>query len=158
MTAQESTRQIVWNICQLLEVEMAIISYDTSNFPPDTTYALCVPEENTIYINEKEAELKSYDYFLSLTHEMRRLWQWKTDKQLYYADYRTAEEVDMEEYNRQPAEVDANAFASIFTGLVMGTEPKYEDLSEQNRELIEQRIWEIMDSLNPGKEGEGTAS
>lgn len=43
--------EFITDVCELLEIGVPKISYDTTHFTTKTTMALCEPETNTIYLN-----------------------------------------------------------------------------------------------------------
>ena len=44
--------EFITDICELLEISVPSISYDTSHFPTETTMAQCELTSNTIYLNK----------------------------------------------------------------------------------------------------------
>ncbi len=68
----------------------------------------------TIKINNEEKMLES------LIHELRHIWQKKTDPVYYFKDYRSSYVLSPMEYNCQPAELDANAFSFIYMSIMYG--------------------------------------
>lgn len=100
------------DICNILDISIPSISFDTSNFPTDTMMAQCNPNGLTIYL--KKYEKPNPDQFFSIAHELRHIWQIKNDEQLYFSTYKPIDLCSsIEEYNLQIAELDANAFAGM---------------------------------------------
>lgn len=102
------------DICDILNISVPSVSFDTSNFPTDTMMAQVNPSGDTIYL--KKYDKPNPDQFFSIAHELRHIWQIQNDEQLYFSTYKPIDLLSsVEEYNLQIAELDANAFA----GLVM---------------------------------------
>lgn len=79
----------------------------------------------------------SPDVFLALSHELRHAWQIANGADL--EAYRTSQEMDLEAYNLQPLEVDANAFAVIAMSSFFGIAPQFQNLPESVRHAINDR-------------------
>lgn len=127
------------DVCELLDIEVPIISYDTSNFLTDTTMALCNPILNVIYI--KKTDTPDPDYVFCIAHELRHLYQYQFDEQHYLSGYTPSNNCSsVEEYNLQIAEVDANAFASIVMQDFFSMKPQWSGLSDKVVDAINKRI------------------
>lgn len=105
-------KEYIKDVCNLLKIEKPTISYDTSHFTTATMMAQCCSDGTTIYLCNP---IKiTPDYAFAIAHELRHVWQIRTNKDFYFSSYKT---VDLcgsyDEYNCQIAEVDANAFATI---------------------------------------------
>lgn len=86
----------------------------------------------------------SPDLLFSVAHELRHLWQAETDGDLYFKGYKTLREIgDVDIYNQQPAELDANAFASAIMAANFGISPTFDALSEDTKALIKARAKEL---------------
>lgn len=131
--------EFITDVCDLLDIEVPKISYDTSHFPTKTTLAQCEPGANTIYLNK--VDKPNPDYVFSIAHELRHIYQYQTDKQFYLSEYKPSDKCSsIEEYNLQIAEVDANAFASIVMTDFFSMKPQWYGLSEKVVKAIENRI------------------
>lgn len=127
------------DICELLEIRVPKISYDTSHFITKTTLAQCEPTENIIYLTKTNKP--NPDYVFSIAHELRHIYQYQTDEQFYLSKYKPSNECSsVEEYNLQIAEVDANAFASIVMADFFSIKPQWHGLSDKVIDTIEKRI------------------
>lgn len=133
------------DICDILEIAIPKISYDTSNFKTLTTMAQCKSDGSTIYI--RKLDKPNPDYMFSIAHELRHVWQIQTDYDLYLSDYKPVDILGIEKYNNQLAEIDAHAFASIVMMDFFNLAPLYNGLSEFTISLIEDRIDYIIRSL-----------
>lgn len=135
-------------VCELLNIESPLISYDTSHFPTTTMMAQYNPDNNTIFI--KHCNKPNPDQCFAIAHELRHIWQIKTDKSLYLKDYKTVDLCkNVEEYNLQLAEIDANAYAGFIMINMFGLQPLFEGMNEKVKKKIEARIQYITECENP---------
>lgn len=131
--------EFITDVCELLEIKVPKISYDTSHFPTKTTMAQCEPSANVIYLNKTDKP--NPDYVFSIAHELRHIYQYQNNKQFYLSGYKPSDKCSsVEEYNLQIAEVDANAFASIVMTDFFSMKPQWYGLSDKVIETIEKRI------------------
>lgn len=128
--------EFVKDICEELNIDVPEISYDTSKFATETMMALC--DGNTIYI--KPCDKPTPDMLFSIAHELRHMWQIKTDNHLYFDNYKTSKEVDIETYNLQLAEIDANAYATVVMVDYFGLKPLYNGMSDKVISAIQEHI------------------
>lgn len=139
--------EFITDVCELLEIEVPKISYDTSHFPTKTTLAQCEPSINTIYLNKTDKP--NPDYIFSISHELRHIYQYQTDEKFYLSGYKPSNKCSsVEEYNLQVAEVDANAFASIIMVEYFSMKPQWNGLSDKVINAIDNRINIIIHELN----------
>jgi Zn-dependent peptidase ImmA (M78 family) len=104
--------------------------------------AQCDPEHNMIFVRKKEKP--DPDYMFAIAHEIRHIWQHKKDAALYFSNYKTSETCEnIDEYNLQLAELDANAFAGIIMTDVFGLKPKFNGLSD----IAKNKTFEHMEHL-----------
>ena len=135
----------ITEICSILNINKPSVSYDTSHFATDTMMAQCDPSGNTIYLKKKDKP--DPDYLFSIAHELRHVWQFISDKDLYFSDYKTVDILGNEKYNNQLAEIDANAFAGLIMIDFFHLKPLWHGLSDDNIKLIEERMELISRSL-----------
>ena len=132
-------KEFITDVCELLEIRVPKISYDTTHFATKTTMAQCEPETNTIYLNK--VDKPNPDYVFSIAHELRHIYQYQTDEKFYLSGYKPSNKCSsVEEYNLQIAEVDANAFASIVMTDFFSIKPQWYGLSGKVINAIEKRI------------------
>lgn len=132
-------KEFITDVCELLDVEVPKISYNTSHFLTTTTLAQCEPTENVIYLNK--VDKPNPDYVFSIAHELRHIYQYQTDEKFYLSEYKPSNKCSsVEEYNLQIAEVDANAFASIVMADFFSMKPQWNGLSDKVINTIENRI------------------
>ena len=139
--------EFITDICELLDIPIPSISYDTSHFPTETTMAQCELTGNTIYLNK--IDKPNPDYLFAVAHELRHIFQYQNDEQFYLSNYKTSDNCSsVEEYNLQIAEVDANAFASIIMVEYFHMQSQWNGLSDKVIRAINDRINTIIRKLN----------
>lgn len=138
--------EFITDICDILNIPIPIVSYDTSNFPTNTMMAQCSPDGSTIYL--KRYDKPNPDQLFSIAHELRHIWQIKKLSRFVFSDYQTVDMIGTEKYNLQPAEVDANAFASIVMVDFFHLQPQYKNLPDSVVSAIKKRIAEIITELS----------
>ena len=130
------------DICDILNISIPSVSFDTSNFPTDTMMAQVNPSGDTIYL--KKYDKPNPDQLFSIAHELRHIWQMQNDEKLYFSTYKPVDLCSsIEEYNLQIAELDANAFA----GLVMIDFFRLKPLFEGVTDSVKSKIFERMEYL-----------
>lgn len=70
-------KEFITDVCELLEIKVPKISYDTIHFSTKTTLAQYEPVTNTIYLNK--VDKLNPDYVFSIAHELRHIYQYQTD-------------------------------------------------------------------------------
>ena len=139
--------KFITEICNLLDIPVPSISYDTSHFPTETTMAQCELTSNTIYLNKLDK--LNPDYLFAIAHELRHIFQYQDNEQFYLSNYKTSNECSsIEEYNLQIAEIDANAFAAIVMVEYFHMQPQWNGLSDKVIRAINARINIIIHELN----------
>ena len=129
-------------ICNMLNISVPSVSFDTSNFPTDTMMAQCNSDGSIIYL--KKYDKPNPDQFFSIAHELRHIWQMQNDEQLYFSTYIPIDLCSsVEEYNLQIAELDANAFAALIMVDFLKLKPLFKGLSES----VKSKIFEQMEYL-----------
>ena len=127
------------DICDILDIDIPAVSYDTSHFTTETMMAQADVNNNIIYIRDRDNI--DNDYIFALAHELRHIYQSITDKDYYFKNYKTSEACEsVEEYNLQIAEIDAHAFAGLYMMIEFETKPLFKSLSDKVRNKIYKRI------------------
>ena len=134
------------DICEILNIPVPSVSYNTSNFQSDTMMAQVNSSGDTIYL--KDYDKPNPDQLFSIAHELRHVWQIENNQELYFSNYQTVDIIGIEKYNLQPAEVDAHAFASIVMVDFFHLQPQYKGLSVSVISAINNRIAEIITELS----------
>lgn len=138
--------EFINDICDILNIPIPSISFDTSNFPTDTMMAQVDSSGNTIYL--KKYDKLNPDQLFSIAHELRHIWQIENYHDIYFSNYQTVDKIGTERYNLQPAEIDANAFASIIMIDFFHLKPQYNGLSDSVVSSIKNRIDELVTELS----------
>ena len=131
--------RFIKEICRELNISIPTISFDTTNFTTETMIAQCDPENNIIYI--KKFNQVNLDVLFAIAHELRHLWQINTSESFYTTHYSTS--VSIEDYNKQIAEVDANAYAGLVMMDLFNVTPLFKGLSKDVVKMICDRMREI---------------
>lgn len=135
------------DICNILNIPVPKISYDTSHFHSNTMMAQVDSSGKTIYL--KKYNKPNFDQLFSIAHELRHVWQIKYNEKFYLETYKTIDLCSStEEYNLQPAEIDANAFAYIVMVDFFQRQPLFHGLSENVKVKIMERVNEIVTELS----------
>lgn len=130
------------DICDILNVSIPSISFNTVNFPTDTMMAQCSPDGSTIYV--KKCSEPNPDQLFSIAHELRHIWQLQNDKELYFSTYKPIDLLSsIEEYNLQIAELDANAFAGLIMIVFFHLQPLFDGVPDS----VKTKIFERMEYL-----------
>ena len=76
-----------------------------------------------------------------LFHELRHAWQHETNHSFYFSNYRFLDtEIDLQEYMRQPAELDAEAFSvRMMVDMDMEKYPVMRSISNEINRIIEKK-------------------
>ena len=132
-------------ICDMLEIEFPEVKFKNNDskhhFSTNTTLAVLVTEENTIYINHT---ISTLEIFFVIAHELRHLYQF-TYYPKWFKGYLTSDHAtSTEEYNLQFAEIDANAFAKIIMEAEFGISLSFNSLPVNVNKRINQRAEEIL--------------
>ena len=134
--------EFINDVCDILNISVPAISFDTSNFTSDTMMAQIDSSGTTIYL--KQFNKANPDQFFSIAHELRHRWQVLTDKEWYFSDYKPRELcTSTEEYNLQFAEIDAHAFAGIIMETFFQLTPLFQGLSDVVKDKVHNRMEQI---------------
>jgi Zn-dependent peptidase ImmA (M78 family) len=108
--------------------EVQIVLKEEENFPTKTMMGCFVPEENAVHLKKS---LQLPDLCFAVAHELRHVWQGKTDQEKYLGDYEIRSNCDVESYNLQLAELDANAFAACAMMKTFGIRPLFVGMEKE---------------------------
>lgn len=129
----------IYDVCDTLNIDIPIISFDISNFQTHTMMAQCDSAGTTIYL--KKPSQVNFDFFFAIAHELRHIWQIRNNQPLYFSNYKPREIcTSLEEYNLQLAEIDANAFAGLIMIDFFNIKPLFNNMSSYVRDKIYQHI------------------
>lgn len=132
-------------ICKILDISIPKIISTSNSLGTDTTLAIVIPNKNTIYI--KKSSQYTLDTFFSVAHELRHLWQYKTNKDFYFKNYKNSDTLSVDEYNCQIAELDAHAFAYIVSVDFFGVKPLFNSFSQETKNMIMEQVSNIAKSF-----------
>lgn len=132
-------------VCDILNIEPPVVSFDKSHFKTSTTLAQCSSDGATIFLNHPDNI--DLDTFFAISHELRHVWQIRTDYARYFGSYATPESIAQKSYNMQPAEIDANAFSVCIMSTLFGVAPDFKSLPDDVRACIFKRAEEIAKEL-----------
>ena len=141
----ETVEKYIKDLCTILKIEQPTISFDASKFPTSTTMAMCSSDGLTIYL--RQSDKLTPDLFFATAHELRHIWQIRTDYEFYLEDYKASDSLSIEEYNLQISEIDANAFAGIVLTDFFKLQPLYKGMSASVISAIKAQENEIIESL-----------
>ena len=128
-------------LAQKLKIQIPKVYYDTRHFANNTMLAQCEPDENVIYITPF---LKATpDIIFAIAHELRHMWQIQYHPNEYMINHKTVDTIDFEQFNLQPAEIDANAFAYIVMMDFFKMRPSFDNLSQNVINKILERANQI---------------
>lgn len=135
-------KQFAKDVCDILHIDAPKIEFVSSDqMRTDTQIAALIPG---VILIRNDVDI-SPDLFLALAHELRHAYQIANGANL--EEYKTSDKMTVEEYNLQPLEVDANAFALLAMSSVFGIVPQFQNLSESVREAIKTRADQIKAEL-----------
>jgi hypothetical protein len=143
------TREIniyIDEICNVLNIKKTKVriysSAKEAKFSTSTQMASCSSDGEELKI--VKPQIINTDFIFCLGHELRHLWQIETDRDTYFKNYQPLTPLMTKDYyNRQLAEIDANAFGTITMMHYFNLMPTFPGLSEDLKAIIFKRAKEI---------------
>lgn len=129
----DELRAYIDGICKVLDIHMPAIVFASDNFQSASQKAAYDTATDTLTVDISGGDLRDLVFFAS--HELRHKWQWKYKRELF-SGYKERKDCSLEEYNLQPAELDAHAFATVAIGHYFGNLPAFNGLPEAVRNKI----------------------
>lgn len=127
------------DVCFVLGIDVPKVTHNFLEICTDTRKEQFTGEKFFIpAIDELDSEFLFY-----VAHNLRVRWQFLTNPD--YFDFQSVEEIGIDNYDNQPAEVDAVAFASLYMIGYFQLMDDFTSVSCQTRELILKRMEEILD-------------
>lgn len=123
-------------LCDILSISKPNIIFDSCIFATNTQIAACDPQGTEIVLKSREM---NPDNCFAIAHELRHCYQIKMDKDFYFGKYKTNAETDFRTYNKQPAEIDANAFAMIIMERFFRLTPQFNGIDDDILDMIDDR-------------------
>ena len=127
------------DVCFVLGIDVPKVTHNFLEICTDTRKEQFTGEKFFIpATDEPDSEFLFY-----VAHNLRVRWQFLTNPD--YFDFQSVEEIGIDNYDNQPAEVDAVAFASLYMIGYFQLMDDFTSVSCQTRELILKRMQEILD-------------
>lgn len=127
------------DVCFVLGIDVPKVTHNFLEICTDTRKEQFTGEKFFIpATDEPDSEFLFY-----VAHNLRVRWQFLTNPD--YFDFQSVEEIGIDNYDNQPAEVDAVAFASLYMIGYFQLMDDFTSVSCQTRELILKRMEEILD-------------
>ena len=104
-----SINEFAGQICDQLNVPLPRIIRTTRGLATKSTLAALSPDGRELVLRPG---VTGPDLFFSVSHELRHLWQMKYQPTMFTA-YKPSDQMDLIQYNLQPAEIDANAYGAL---------------------------------------------
>lgn len=111
---------------------------DTSCFMSDTMRAMVEIDKNDKRVVLHIQPPYDLDFIYAIAHELRHIWQMENQKKKYFQNYKTRNELSVDDYNLQPAEIDAHAYALCVLS-ELGVMPLFKGYSDRVKEKIYSR-------------------
>ncbi len=138
-------------LCEDLQIKkprVQMVGGADRRFPTATTLALLSGDGASILVRRRPE--RDPDLLLAVAHELRHAWQMAYHREEYFADYRPREDfADLEAYNLQPAEIDANAYAASTLEGLFGVSPLWQGYTDRVIDAIRERKKEINEEDPP---------
>ena len=127
------------DICFVLGIDVPKVTHNFLEICTDTRKEQFTGEKFFIpATDEPDSEFLFY-----VAHNLRVRWQFLTNPD--YFNFQSVEEIGIDNYDNQPAEVDAVAFALLYMIGYFQLMDDFTSVSCQTRELILKRMEEILD-------------
>lgn len=127
------------DVCFVLGIDVPKVTHDLLD--------ICIDTRKEQFTGEKFFVPATYEpdseFLFYIAHNLRIRWQFLTNPD--YFDFQSVEEIGIDNYDNQPAEVDAAAFASLYMIGYFQLMDDFTSVSCQTRELILKRMEEILD-------------
>ncbi len=144
---KEKVKDIIALICDELEIDEPKTIYARYKEMSETTKAMVVINKSSpakMYI-DPETQLNPEIVFI-IAHELRHIYQYENNLfKDHLEKHINSKEINTEEYNLQPEEVDAHAFGYICMSDMTGYKPLFNGLSSKVKIAIQKRVQQIMD-------------
>lgn len=118
-------------VCDDLKIDKPIVKEVLFLHTP-TQLAEYIPSDNILKYRSGKIPL---DTMFSIAHELRHIWQMKNCPEIFHS-YVNSTDADIEQYNLQSAEIDANAYAMVIMKSGFGVTPQFKGLSEKVKKKI----------------------
>lgn len=125
-------------ICDILDISTPAIKFVSADRMQTSTQIAALTPDAVLIRNDKTV---SPELFFAIAHELRHSYQIANGADL--EEYQTSDKISTEQYNLQPLEVDANAFAALVMFDFFGIVPQFQNMPESVRDAISSRMEQI---------------
>lgn len=125
-------------VCNILDISVPAIKFVPSDRMRTSTQIAALTPDAVLVRNDVTV---SPELFFAISHELRHSYQIANGADL--KEYQTSDKISNEQYNFQPLEVDANAFAALVMSDFFGIVPRFQNLPESVRNAISSRMEQI---------------
>lgn len=125
-------------VCNILDISVPAIKFVPSDRMRTSTQIAALTPDAVLVRNDVTV---SPELFFAISHELRHSYQIANGADL--KGYQASDKISKEQYNLQPLEVDANAFAALVMSDFFGIAPRFQNLPESVRDAISGRMEQI---------------
>lgn len=136
-------KDVIDTVADDLNIEPPELEYNLEKKSKGNISALVLDENREVNAIAISDEINMNDLVFSIVHELRHAYQIKYHSEMF-DNYKQIGEISFEKYNLQEAEIDANAYASLFVEYNFKIKPLFNGYSQKVKKLIEKRKKEII--------------
>lgn len=125
-------------VCNILDISVPAIKFVPFDRMRTSTQIAALTPDAVLVRNDVTV---SPELFFAISHELRHSYQIANGADL--KEYQTSDKISNGQYNFQPLEVDANAFAALIMSDFFGIVPRFQNLPESVRNAISSRMEQI---------------
>ena len=125
-------------VCNILDISVPAIKFVPSDRMRTSTQIAALTPDAVLVRNDVTV---SPELFFAISHELRHSYQIANGADL--KEYQTSDKISNGQYNFQPVEVDAHAFAALIMYDFFGVVPRFQNLPESVRDAISSRMEHI---------------
>lgn len=137
-------KNVINTVSDDLNIKPPKLEYNLEKKSKGNISALVLDENKEVKAIAISDELNMNDLVFSIVHELRHAYQIKYHPELL-DNYKQIGEISFEKYNLQEAEIDANAYASLFVEYNFKIKPLFNGYSKKVKNLIKKRKQEIIE-------------
>ena len=127
--------QFVKLICNDLKIKKPKVEF--GKLQTNTMLASYNYKKDIITIKKDYEDIR--DLYFSIAHELRHKYQ--VDRKIFdFDDYKLSDNIDLKNYNLQPQEIDANAYAALIMMSLFSVKPLFKGLDDDVKKEINKRI------------------
>ena len=125
-----------------LKISKPLVVQDLSGEHTNAEYY--PPEDKVVYLRENDTN----EAYFEIAHELRHKWQFVNFRDKYFKNYIEIQKTNLEDYGKQIAEIDANAFAVLMTMRYLDELVLLNGYPQDEKKLIFKREREISKHFN----------